>query len=428
MTRYNVEWYGKNDHYNPHENYMVIKDQYPDDVIIRHATILLITGNALKVVDTLRLSNKIYRPGDRYYPFKQLLLAAANYIIKPSAFEQLKNALADTIAKTGPILEDEYTSFSFARWLSASNYTDIQQQNLSALYNIALTPLPVVVVDLIKTDSTQSRANRIALLFKRFDNVRKGSMDDKKQWQTIVDLADEMIRIDSLAYNRFIDWYFIGLGRFKTGDFQGTVNDFDRYLKQNPIDFYDNVRGAKYKVQAHLALGQTLKAAKTFEDLDIRRGPKTNGLQEAAVIYKGAGENAKFKTLINTALKRSKKNLDSVTIDLAYNRGGFALDHAELLVIADKRKEAAKLLNTYDAPYDRGNLAVKAYLLNGINVLNGKKSSSVSTKQIIEFMGGQYKFNVWDFTMFNRWLKYSGLDEVKQKELLDLQKLIDENS
>ncbi len=323
-------------------------------------------------------------------------------------------------------MKDDFNFLPFAEWLSASNYNLTQQKDLNSIYNIALTPLPVKKVDLTKTDSNDSKANRIALLSKRLDNVRNGAMNDIKEWQTIIDLADEMIGIDSVTYKSFTDWYFIGLARFKTGDYQGTINDFDRYLKQNRPDFYDNVRGAKIKVRAHLALGQILEAAQTFENLDKSHGPKTNGVQEAAVIYKGAGNNTKFNTLINTALKRSKKNLDSVTVDIDYKRGGFALDHAELLIIAGKQKDAAKLLNTYDAPYDRGNLAVKEYLLNVINVLNGETSAEAAKKRIAEFMGGQYKFNVWDFTMFNRWIKYSGISQDAQNELLTLQELIDE--
>jgi hypothetical protein len=242
----------------------------------------------------------------------------------------------------------------------------------------------------------------------------------------MINSANEMIRTDSAEYYQYINGELIGVARFKAKDYQGAANDLARYIKQGKADFWDIVHTVKFKVQAHLALGQIKEAAQTYEDIDIRLGAKTNGLQEAAVLYKGAGNKPKFRQLINAALKRSKQDLDSVTVDLDYNRASYMLDYAELLIIADKRTAAAKILKNYNAPYTQGLLAVKEYLLAAISILNGEKLPVEAKTRITEFMRNQFKSSIWDFSMFNRWMTYTGIDRAKQQELLALQDLIGE--
>jgi leucine-rich repeat protein SHOC2 len=414
-----MDWFAKEDRYSAHEmTFLSIKDQYRQDDLTQYAGMQLIAGNAANVIETLNLPAGPYHASDKYQSQKNLLLAAAGYLIKPADLEQIKKNLADSIAKNGPIITDQYRFLPFTHWLPASNYTAEQQKHLIDLYQIAQKPLPIVEVKLESMDVK----TRMAALFKRFYAAYEKTSNDSTQWKTVVHSADEIRRLDSVTYNQLINGHIIGAARFKTKDYQGAITDFNRSLKQRQSDYFDAVNISKFKVKAHLALGQILKAAKTFEELGMNYGPKTYGLQEAAVLYQAAGNGAKFKNLINQALKQSKKSLDSAIFDQNNNRASHVLDYAELLIVAGKKNRAEKLLKKEnDKEYMYTQTGIKSYLLAAIDVLNGTTLPDKLKAQTTEFMRSNSQIYMWDFTMFNRWIKSGGIDKAKQNELLALQ-------
>jgi hypothetical protein len=246
---------------------------------------------------------------------------------------------------------------------------------------------------------------------------------DAERWYEVIEIANESFAKDSATYLKYLSWDLIGYARFKTGDYQGAATDLARSIKQHTKRPWEIMHSAKIKVNAHLTLGQIKEAAQTYEDIDTAF-PALNAAQEAAVLYLGAGCKKKFNQLINAALKQSIRNLDSV--DINYNRASSLLDYAELLIIANKKSEATSLLEYSNTHYTQGQLALREYFLASIRILNGDKIFDLSKARVSEFMRNQFKVAKWDFTMFNRWMKYAKTESRKQEQLIALQDLIED--
>jgi tetratricopeptide (TPR) repeat protein len=245
-----------------------------------------------------------------------------------------------------------------------------------------------------------------------------------KRYQQGYDAAQKAIAVDSLSYSRNINWDMVGTCRVKVKDYQGAVNDLSHFVvlkHEDPVRMRDAV---EYKVQAHIALGQLIKAAQIYEYWDQYYGNNTTGPQQAAVLYKGARNKARFNQLITVALSRSKNKLDSVNLKTpdALN----TLDYAELLIIAGRPAKAAEILKNDKANYSRTLTSVKKYLLCVADNITGKTPFAILKKQLSDWIYNNTLVNLWDFTMFDRWVAYSGLPKSKQQELLTFQDLIED--
>ncbi|MBC7398926.1 MAG: leucine-rich repeat domain-containing protein [Mucilaginibacter sp.] len=246
-----------------------------------------------------------------------------------------------------------------------------------------------------------------------------------EKWQQGVNYAQKSFEADSIEYNRNISWDQIGTCRFKTGDYNGAIKDFDRYLtRQNTrgfrvINFIEPV--IRYKVKSHLALGQPTEAAKTYEYY-YKEFDGESALQQAAVIYKSIGDEKQFNRLIDTALSNEQKTMD-------YNQKSkqpsldIALNHAELLLIAGKPDQVAELLNKDYSYPSKSSLITKGYLTATAQYLIDSQQFESLKKSLSAAVAVNGKITNWDFEMFNTWLEFSGFSKTKQQQLLDLQNI-----
>jgi hypothetical protein len=245
-----------------------------------------------------------------------------------------------------------------------------------------------------------------------------------KRWQDGFDAAQKAIAVDSLSYSRNVNWDMAGTCRFMVKDYTGAVNDFSHFVVLKSQDVTRMLNAVEYKVQAHVALGQLVQGAKTYEYWDENYGHNTTGPQQAAVLYKGAGNKRLFDQLIAVALTRCKRELDSINVKSKNTEA--ALNYAELLIIAGEPAKAIAVLEKDPAHYSHTQLSIKKYLMAVANDIIGRKSFSLLNKQLKDWIYNNTLVNIWEFTMFDRWVAYSGLSKSKQQELLAFQDIIED--
>lgn len=244
-------------------------------------------------------------------------------------------------------------------------------------------------------------------------------------WQKGVEYAKKAISIDATAYTENVRWNDIGTCRFNVNDYAGAIKDFERYLVATErnlirvINFIDPV--IRLKAKAHLALGQTLEAAKTYDYYYSKYG---RGLAQAAALYKAAGEERQFKAMLDLALANTLSTLEDNQKRNPKAIDDTALDYAELLLIAGRPTDAIEILNKNYNPTAKSKQVIKSYLLATADYLNDDKqfdSLKISLGQVVSKSG---KITNWDFDLFNTWLQYSGFTKLKQDQLLDLQNIV----
>lgn len=245
-----------------------------------------------------------------------------------------------------------------------------------------------------------------------------------KRWQDGFEAAQKGIAVDSLSYSRNVNWDMAGTCRFMVKDYTGAIHDLSQFVVFKNQDPTRMLKAVEYKAKSHIALGQLIEAAKTYELWDAAYGHSTTGPQNAAVLYKGFGNKAKFNVLIKIALARSKHKMDSVNLKRA--DPFYTMDYAELLIIAGSAAQAAKHLRTDTAHYSRTEMSIKMFLLAVADEITGKAPYPVLKRQLANWIYNNTLVNNWDFTMFDRWIAYSGLSKSKQQELLVFQDIIED--
>jgi tetratricopeptide (TPR) repeat protein len=194
-----------------------------------------------------------------------------------------------------------------------------------------------------------------------------------KKWQDGFDAAQKAITVDSLSYSRNVNWDMAGTCRFEVKDYAGAVKDLSHFTVLKGQDLTRMLNAVEYKAKSHIALGQLVEAAQTYELWDENYGRNTTGPQQAAVLYKGAGNKRRFDKLIAVALIRCKHELDS--INAKFKNTEAALNYAELLIIAGKPAQAIAVLEKDSAHYSRTQLSIKKYLIAVSNDITGRKPS-----------------------------------------------------
>jgi len=244
------------------------------------------------------------------------------------------------------------------------------------------------------------------------------------RWEKGIEYAKKAINADPVAYAENVGWDYIGTCRFKVNDYAGAIKDFEQYLIKTErnfiriINFIDPV--IRNKAQAHIALGQTLEAAKTYEYYYTKYG---HGLAQAAVFYKAAGNNALFKSMLDMALRDALIALDANKKARPNAADDSVLDYAELLLIAERPTDAMEALANY-TPSAKPRQAIKSYLLATANYLKDDKQFDALKISLGQAVSNNGKITNWDFDLFNTWLQHSGLTKLKQDQLLDLQNMV----
>lgn len=245
-----------------------------------------------------------------------------------------------------------------------------------------------------------------------------------KRWQDGFDAAQKAITVDSLSYSRNVNWDMAGTCRFMVKDYAGALKDLSHFTGLKGQDPTRMLNAVEYKARAHIALGQLVQGAKTYEYWDENYGHNTTGPQQAAVLYKGAGNKRRFNQLIAGALKRCKHRLDSINSKSKNTEDG--LNYAELLIIAGKPAQAIAVLEKDPAHYSRTQISIKKYLMAVANDITGRKPFALLNKELKDWIYHNTLVNFWDFSMFDKWVAYSGLSKSKQQELLAFQDLIED--
>ncbi len=243
------------------------------------------------------------------------------------------------------------------------------------------------------------------------------------RWDKGIEYAKKAIIADPNAYAETVNWDYIGTCRFKVNDYAGAIKDFEQYLIKTErnfirvINFIDPV--IRYKAQAHIALGQVMEAAKTYEYYytNYRRG-----LAQAAVFYKAAGNDALFKSMLDIALRDALNTLDANKKARPNITDDSVLDYAELLLIANRPTDAAEALANY-MPSTKPRQTIKSYLLATASYLKDDKQFDTLKTSLVGVVSTSGKISSWDFDLFNTWLQNSGMTKLRQDQLLELQNI-----
>ena len=243
------------------------------------------------------------------------------------------------------------------------------------------------------------------------------------KWEKGIEYAKKAMIADPAAYAENVRLDYIGLCRFKVNDYTGAIKDFERYLIQterNMIRFINSIDPViSAKAQAHMALGQKMEAAKTYEYYYTTYG---RGLAQAAVYYKAAGNESLFSSMLDMALRNTLDKLDANKRARPNQIDDAALDYAELLLIAGKPTDAMEALANY-APTTKPRQTIKSYLLATAGYLKDDTQFEILKASLAQTVSASGKISNWDFDLFNTWLQNSGLSKLKQEQLMALQNM-----
>lgn len=290
------------------------------------------------------------------------------------------------------------------------NGTITNKGDMKVLYDELHIDLPANII------SNSEYAAALAKRIRDFYNAGK--------WEKGIEYAKKAISADRSAYVNNVGWDYIGICRFKVNDYVGAIKDLEQYLIKTEsnfirvINFIDPV--IRFKAQAHMALGQTLEAAKTYDYYYAKYG---RGLSQAAVFYKAAGNEALFKSMLDMAVRNTLNTLEANKQSRPKAIDDTVLDYAELLLIANKPGDAVEALANY-TPSTKPRQTIKSYLLATANYLKDDKQLEALKISLVQAVSNNGKITNWDFDLFNTWLKYSGLAKLKQDQLLDLQNMV----
>lgn len=126
-----MDYWANHDYYNAHEMVFSPKGTYPDRLILEYATYLLLNNKPQQAAITLNYKKFLYTISS-YQAIKAFLLAAANYLINPSSFDNGKASITKAIAKNGKIYRDQYIPV-LTDLFPYANYTADQKEHLIAL-------------------------------------------------------------------------------------------------------------------------------------------------------------------------------------------------------------------------------------------------------------------------------------------------------
>jgi hypothetical protein len=290
------------------------------------------------------------------------------------------------------------------------NGTLTSKADIKILYDELGIPLPADIV------SNSEYAAALAKHISTFCNSR--------QWQKGVDYAKKAISTDAAAYAENVRWDYIGTCRYNVKDYAGAIKDFERYLitaERNfirIINFIDPV--IRFKAQAHVALGQMMEAAKTYEYYYTKYG---RGLPQAAVLYKATANEALFKSMLDMALNNTLNTLDANKKARPNATDDSVLDYAELLLIANRPVDATEALANY-TPSAKSRQTIKNYLLATADYLKDDKQFEALKTSLAAVVSTNGRIINWDFELFNTWLQHSGLSKLKQEQLMALQNIV----
>ena len=292
---------------------------------------------------------------------------------------------------------------------SVFNGTITNKGDIKVLYDELHIDLPANII---------SHSEYAAALVKHISNFYYAG-----KWEKGIEYAKKAIIADPATYANNVGWDYIGICRFKVKDYAGAIKDFERYLIKTEssflrvINFIDPV--IRYKAQAHIALGQTLEAAKTYEYYYTKYG---RGLAQAAVFYKAAGNEGLFKSMLDMAVQDAFNTLEANKQSRPKAIDDTMLDYAELLLIANRPVDALDALANY-TPAIKPRQTIKSYLQASADYLKDDKQFDALKTSLAGVVSTGGKIINWDFDLFNTWLKHSGLSQLKQEQLLVLQNI-----
>ena len=237
--------------------------------------------------------------------------------------------------------------------------------------------------------------------------------------------ANKAMIVDSPAYQSRVNWEHIGIARFKTGDYNGAIQDFEQFMsKEAKRNMHwgpslDAVH--QYKTDAHLTLGQKIQAAETHVYF-AKHHNNITGFAQAYVMYKEMGNKKRAQELLDTLLLSYQ---DRIAANVKYKNPfdpSFIVEYAEVLLITDKPADAITLLTSYeDNLFQKKYLSIKHYLLNTALYLNGDKTYAQAASDLVNGKSANGKITGWSFDMFNNWAKITIKSEQKKTDLQALQ-------
>ncbi|MHA4895761.1 leucine-rich repeat domain-containing protein [Pedobacter sp. PWIIR3] len=246
-----------------------------------------------------------------------------------------------------------------------------------------------------------------------------GSISRSGSFDKAVAYAEKAKVLNQQLYKENVYWLGIGRARFETKDFQGAIDDLNNFMIAEPR----RMRGGSIAretealiASSYRALGQEVKAADTHAIFGSKWENRESSLN-AALSYMELGELALSKRYIDSAVVQYRREFERFpTIDLA--------NYAEILLMADKPDTAIKIIRLFKESKPRySDKKYLDYLETAALIMINPADFEKLKRDYITKIAQTGKMTTWDYTNFNRYLKYSRRSEKEKQQLHELELL-----
>ncbi|MGY4386314.1 Leucine-rich repeat (LRR) protein/tetratricopeptide (TPR) repeat protein [Pedobacter sp. UYP24] len=233
-----------------------------------------------------------------------------------------------------------------------------------------------------------------------------------------VTYAEKAKAFNQKLYKENIYWLAIGRARYETKDYKGAIEDLNNFMIAQPRRMRggSNARETEALISAsYRALGEEVKAAETHALFGSKWENRESSL-DAALSYLELGELALSKRYFDSAVVQYRREFESYpSLDL-YN-------YTEVLLMADNPDEALKAIKLYKESKPRYMEKYMNYLETAALIMINHADFEKLKKDYITKIAQTGKMTTWNYTDFNRYLKYSKRSEKKKQQLYELERL-----
>ncbi|ATP56043.1 hypothetical protein CPT03_06010 [Pedobacter ginsengisoli] len=360
----------------------------------------VVFANAKKQPLIVNLANTGLKilPADAPWEKLELILDLSNNQLKTLPVEMTKMKWFNITLKNNPLAID--TGFISRGILNAADAKIVFEE-------LGYKPTALKVTN---SELVISMSNAVAWLYA------------DSSFKKAVEFAKKAKDLDSANYEKNVYWFAIGMSRYKTKDYKNAITDLNKNLENSIYKTWWHTLGAKQNeaalAESYRILGDKTKAAE-IHALFANKNSRTESFLNAALSYMELGELSLSKRYFDSAVSKSRgnylkyPNLKDIHI---YN-------YAEILIMAEKPDEVLNMFKSEDPKIFKFNLANADYLETIALLMKYPADYKKLKNDYLKKLEKNGKVTDWDYSNFNRWIKYSNRSEKEKQQLSEIEVL-----
>lgn len=334
-----------------------------------------------------------------------------------------------------------------APWEKLKLVMDLSNNNLKTLpvemtkmvwFNVKLknNPLPVdtgfisrgilspadakIIFEELGYQPTSLKVNTNKLAFSMSNAV--GWLYADSSFKKAVEYAEKAKALDPVSYDENVNWFAIGMARFKTHDYKNAITDLNTSLVRSTYKTWWETKMAKQTetalAESYRKLGQKTKAAE-IHAFFANKNLRIESSLDAALSYLELGELALSKRYFDSAEAKSKHeylkypNIREIHI---YN-------YAEILLMAEKPNKVLTMFKTEDPKVLSFHPAYTDYLETVALLMKHPAQYKKLKSDYLNKIAKNGKVRDWNYSNFNRWIKASNRSEKEKQQLHEIELL-----